>query len=77
MHSITPNDPYAGNLLTAGLGPLRSRLDVMTQLLELPPLPRSTLQSASCVLPPGLFELLEMPAWLLCCQRVKDNYCIS
>lgn len=41
MHSTDLDDPYAGNLLTAGLGPLRSRLDVMTQLLELPSLPRS------------------------------------
>ena len=41
MHSIDPNDPYAGNLLTAGLGPLRPRVDVMKQLLELPALPRT------------------------------------
>lgn len=41
MNSIDPKDPYAGNLLTAGLGPLRSRSEVASQLLELPALPRS------------------------------------
>lgn len=41
MHNIDRNDPYAGNMLIAGLGPLRSRLDVMKQLVERPSLPRS------------------------------------
>jgi AAA domain len=35
------HDPYAGNLLTAGLGPLRSRLEVMTCLTSLPVMPKS------------------------------------
>jgi hypothetical protein len=34
-------DPYAGNILTAGLGPLRARTDVMQGLTALPPIPKS------------------------------------
>jgi hypothetical protein len=34
-------DPYAGNLLTQGLGPLRSRVEVMQGLTSLPPVPKS------------------------------------
>ncbi len=41
MASIDPLDPYAGNLLIAGLGPLLSRAEVMGRLLELPPRPKS------------------------------------
>lgn len=41
MADSDPLDPYAGNLLTAGLGPLRSRLEVFRQLLERPLFPKS------------------------------------
>ena len=34
-------DPYAGNILIDGLGPLRSRLQVMKGLTLLPPIPKS------------------------------------
>lgn len=35
------SDPYAGNILVQGLGPLRSRTEVFKQLHEFPPIPRS------------------------------------
>ena len=34
-------DPYAGNILTAGLGPLRSRPELVKCLTELPPIPKN------------------------------------
>lgn len=39
MSKSTYLDPYAGNILTAGLGPLLSRQDAMKQLTVLPKLP--------------------------------------
>jgi AAA domain len=39
MNNPTSVDPYAGNILISGLGPLRSREDLGIQLLELPPYP--------------------------------------
>lgn len=41
MSDIASLDPYAGNILIQGLGPLMSRLEVMKSLKELPKLPRS------------------------------------
>lgn len=41
MSDSTAMDPYAGNILTAGLGPLRSRKEVMQCLTELPIPPKS------------------------------------
>ncbi|MBK9236727.1 MAG: AAA family ATPase [Rhodoferax sp.] len=41
MPDTHANDPYHGNILTAGLGPLRSRLEVMQQLMERPKVPKS------------------------------------
>ena len=34
-------DPYAGNILTQGLGPIRSRIEVNKALTVLPHLPKS------------------------------------
>lgn len=39
MAKATILDPYAGNILVSGLGPIRSRKEVMTCLTELPRLP--------------------------------------
>lgn len=36
MSDANPMDPYAGNLLTQGLGPIRSRAELMKALTELP-----------------------------------------
>lgn len=36
-------DPYAGNILIAGLGPLCSRLDLSVMLTEIPPYPKKNL----------------------------------
>ncbi len=41
MSDANPLDPYAGNILTQGLGPIRSRAEVMKVLTELPKLPKS------------------------------------
>lgn len=41
MSDANPQDPYAGNILTQGLGPIRSRVEVMKALTELPKRPRS------------------------------------
>ena len=41
MSDTTPTDPYAGNILTLGLGPIRSRGEVMKSLTELPKRPKS------------------------------------
>lgn len=41
MAETNPLDPYAGNLLTQGLGPIRSRSEVLKALTELPRRPRS------------------------------------
>jgi len=39
MNNPTPFDPYAGNILTQGLGPILSRQEALTSLTHLPPLP--------------------------------------
>lgn len=41
MSDTNPLDPYAGNILTQGLGPIRSRVEVMRALTELPKRPKS------------------------------------
>ena len=41
MAKTTDFDPYAGNLLTEGLGPLRSRPEVMATLTKRPKVPQS------------------------------------
>jgi hypothetical protein len=41
MSDANPLDPYAGNILTQGLGPIRSRAEVMKALTELPMRPKS------------------------------------
>lgn len=41
MPKPTEMDPYAGNILIEGLGPLRSRAQVMQGLTSLPPIPKS------------------------------------
>jgi len=41
MSKVNLLDPYAGNILIQGLGPLKSRLEVMKSLTELPKLPSS------------------------------------
>ncbi len=41
MSDANPLDPYAGNILTQGLGPIRSRAEVMKALTELPKRPKS------------------------------------
>lgn len=41
MSDANAMDPYAGNLLTQGLGPIRSRAELMKVLTELPKRPKS------------------------------------
>ena len=41
MSDANAMDPYAGNILTQGLGPIRSRAEVMKTLTELPKRPKS------------------------------------
>ncbi len=41
MTDANPLDPYAGNILTQGLGPIRSRPEIMKALTELPSRPKS------------------------------------
>lgn len=41
MNNLNPFDPYAGNLLTHGLGPILSRQQALTLLTYLPPPPRN------------------------------------
>lgn len=41
MSDVLALDPYAGNLLTQGLGPIRSRIEVIKSLTELPKRPKT------------------------------------
>lgn len=41
MSDANALDPYAGNLLTQGLGPIRSRIEVIKSLTELPKRPKT------------------------------------
>ena len=41
MSDANAQDPYSGNLLTQGLGPIRSRIEVIKTLTELPKRPKT------------------------------------
>jgi AAA domain len=61
MSEPTSLDPYAGNILIAGLGPLRSREEVGIKLTELPPYPlRSITQLPAHVVLHYLMEIRDL-----------------
>ena len=61
MSEATSLNPYAGNILIAGLGPLRSREEVGINLTELPPYPlRSITQLPAHVVLHYLMELRDL-----------------